>query len=103
MKRALLGALLLSAAACGRAAPNDAGAAVETVKRYRFDRDEIIFSDEATDEDMAVLDAHPELKGLAFSRGPNTRPPIRVTAKGLAHLASVKHLERLRLNDVFVP
>lgn len=67
---------------------------------YRLDGDSLVFSDEATDEDLAVLDSLPHLKSIGFSRGPNVRPPIRVTAAGLAHLASVKELEKLKLSGV---
>ncbi|PCC72996.1 hypothetical protein SAMN02745121_06542 [Nannocystis exedens] len=109
------GILMLCALACGGAGPVQEGGpapgpatsevtmAAPAPGHYRLAGDEIIFSDEATDEDMAVLDAHPHLKRIAFSRGPNARPPIRITQRGLAHLASVKHLERLHLADVPVP
>jgi hypothetical protein len=65
--------------------------------RYRVEHDAIVFSDDATDEDMAVLDTLPHLKSIGFSRGVNKRPPIRVTSAGLAHLRSVPELEVLQL------
>lgn len=103
--------LLLTACACNRESPTStpvqAASEPERVMtaasaplHYRIVDDEIVFSDEATDEDMAVLDAHPHLKGLSFARGPGVRPPVRLTAKGLVHLGAVKQLERLQLDDV---
>jgi len=69
-------------------------------RQYRLAGDDIVFEDTATDADLAILDTLPHLKTLAFSHGVNARPPIRVTAAGLAHLRRTPHLEKLLLDDV---
>ncbi len=71
---------------------------------YAVRGDFLVFHRHATDDDVAVLDAHPEIGGVAFETGPWDGPvdprdvPIEVTNRGFAYLARCKKLHTLRLS-----
>jgi hypothetical protein len=64
--------------------------------------DTIIFTSEATDSDLVILDSHPELRTIDLGGsgpwcGPDPRGfPIKITNVGFAHIVNCKNLETLR-------
>ncbi len=60
----------------------------------------IFFTDDATDEDLAVLDTLPDFEHVAFSKSPGAPRPKRVTATGFAHLKGLSKLRELLLVEV---
>jgi hypothetical protein len=73
---------------------------------YAVRGNSIFFADNATDKDLAILDAHPELKAIDLGGsgswdGPDPRRfPIAITDVGFAHVAKCGNLETLRLGFV---
>jgi internalin A len=72
-------------------------ALVEAMPHYTLENDAVIFSAMWTkDEDMTVLDAHPEIRKIAFV-GERFAPNkfFMITDAGFAHLAACKGLQEL--------
>ena len=73
---------------------------------YSIQGDSISFSINATDNDVAVLDIHREVKTVEIGvndcwDGPDPRTvPIKITNRGFAHLANCKKLQSLRLSTL---
>jgi len=70
---------------------------------YFIRGDSIEFGRTATDDDVAVLQKHPNLRAVIFGTGPYSGPdprriPIKITDKGFAHLARCKKLRTLSLS-----
>jgi hypothetical protein len=90
-----------------------AGAPAQRDREPRADREEgrsiqdrwwqIVFYPGATDADMAILDAHPEIREVCFAKGLNSIGTARVTAAGLAHLERLTNLENLFLGSMTLP
>lgn len=89
------------------AAGNNQGAAgAPDPQHYVIKEDTITFRFGATDRDMAVLDAHPDLKTIVIGGGEpwNGRDPSKftfaITNAGFAHIANCKKLEQLVVNTI---
>lgn len=90
--------------ATATAGNNAVAAGTPDPQHYSIKGDTITFRFGATDQDMASLDAHPDLKTIVIGGdgdGPDpSKVPFKITDAGFAHIANCKKLEKFVANSI---